>query len=620
MCGICGIFDLKSEQRSDLNIVKRMTSAIRHRGPDAIDFYFNKNVALGFARLSILDLENGMQPIGNEDNSLILLCNGEITNYKQLRSKLEDKGHRFKTVCDIEVLLHLYEEEGEDAVNYLNGQFAFVIYDIPNASLFCARDYAGIAPFFYTITDGFFIFSSEIKGILEHPRVKRKADLTGLDQIMTFPGLISPRTMFQDIMSLESGHYLKVKDGKITNREYWDLIYPTEEEQRYKKSQEYYIERLDDLIEKSIKYRLQSDVPVGFYLSGGLDSSMIAAKASKLSNHNCRHSFSIDFSDKNLSEGKYQKVMHKQLGSIHTEKLLFLSDITENLRRVIYHAEAPIKETYNAASIVLSQMVREKGVKVILTGEGADELFGGYIGYRFDKARTIPEEISPEQEHEMRMRDRIWGDRNLLYEKDYYSFAQSKNQIYSAHVLQTVEKIDCTGQYVINKERISRRSQFCQRSYIDFKLRMSDHLLSDHGDRMAYANSIEARYPFLDKELIEFAVGIPDELKLKGYNEKYILKKIASGFIPQEIVQRPKFAFTAPGSTEILKRNVEYVEDMLSYERIKRQGYFNPDTVEELKIKYKTPGFRLNVPYDSDLLIIVLTFGIWLDEFKIPAY
>lgn len=619
MCGICGMFDIKLKNRCDAEIIRRMTSVIKHRGPDASDFYIDENVALGFARLSIIDLANGMQPITNEDGSLILICNGEIFNYQELKKELIERGHKFRSNCDVEVILHLYEENGTSLVDYLNGQFAIALYDVRNKSLFCARDYAGIAPFFYTIVNGLFIFASEIKAILQHPWVKREVDMVGLDQIMTFPGLISPRTMFKNIHSLENGHCLLIRDENITDEEYWDLNYPEKGESEPPKSESFYMEKLDDLLTKAVKYRLQSDVPVGFYLSGGLDSSMIAAKIRKLADNRCRHSFSIDFTDKNISEGRYQREMAKHIGSIHTEKLFLFSDLAEKLKKVIYHCETPIKETYNTASIALSQMAMEKGIKVILTGEGADELFGGYIGYRFDQMRKPNSNMTEELERENELRLKIWGDKDFVYEKNYASFSLTKKSIFSKFVKQLYDEVDCTNSFIVKKERIMNRDVFHQRSYVDFKLRMSDHLLSDHGDRMAFANSIEARYPFLDKNLIEFATSIPIGLKLKNFTEKYILKKIAEKYVPADIIKRPKFAFTAPGSPEILKQNVEYVNDILSYERIKRQGYFDPDVVEKLKQQYMQPGFRLNVPYDDDMLIIVLTFGIWMETFQMPC-
>lgn len=619
MCGICGVFDMKNEGRVNRGYIHKMAMKLNHRGPDVMDFFYDTNVNLGFTRLSIIDLEGGMQPITNEDNSVVLICNGEIFNYRELRIFLESRGHHFKTNSDVEVVLHYYEENDMDFLNKINGQFAFAIYDSQKNQIICARDQVGIAPFFYTVADGIFVFGSEIKAILEYPAVKKEVDLVGLDQLVTFPGIISPRTLFKNIFSLENGHYLVVREGNIRNIEYWDLIYPTMDEPNNSGNEHFYVEKLDELLTESIKYRLQADVPVGFYISGGLDSSIIASKIWKIdSTGQPRHSFSIDFTDKNISESKYQRLMADYVHSLHHEKIFHPTDILNRLPDVIYHSETALKETYNTASLLLSESVQAEKIKVVLTGEGADELFGGYVGYKFDKIRNQQPQDTPNKDKENEIRTRLWGDENFFYEKDYYAHEQQKREFYSGSILENFQAINCLNYPVVNPERIKNIDILHKRSYLDFRLRMTDHLLADHGDRMAYANSVEARYPYLDKNLIDFVRFIPPDLKLKGFNEKYILKRIAEPIIPGDIVKRPKFAFVAPGSPELLKQNNEYVNDLIAYDRIKKQGYFNPDTVEKYKKQYSQADFKLNLPFDSDFLIIVITFGMFLENFNVP--
>src|SRR5688572_10823882 len=263
MCGICGFVKLdRKTSEGDVAIIEKMNRTLLHRGPDAQDTMLFENVALGFSRLSIIGLQNGMQPISNEDGSLVLICNGEIFNYVELRDELKAKGHTFRTSSDVEVIVHLYEDTGMSFLNKLNGQFAFALYDKTKKSLFCARDQMGICPLYYTSVNNTFIFGSEIKAILEHPSVIREVDVTGLDQVFTFAGLISPRTMFKNIWSLENGHYLRVDDrGEVHKSEYWDLIYPEGEINLNGKSENYYIDRLEELFENSIKLRLRADVP-----------------------------------------------------------------------------------------------------------------------------------------------------------------------------------------------------------------------------------------------------------------------------------------------------------------------------------------------------------------------
>jgi asparagine synthase (glutamine-hydrolysing) len=617
MCGVCGFIKFNGRvSEEDEKIVTRMNSKLFHRGPDAQETLLFDNIALGFSRLSIIGLSNGMQPIFNEDQSLVLVCNGEIFNYIELRDQLKKQGHVFKTHSDVEVIVHLYEEYNMEFLNMLNGQFAFALYDKRNQKLMCARDHMGICPLFYTMADDTFIFGSEIKAILEHPLVKREVDLVGLDQVFTFAGLISPRTMFKNIHSVENGHYVTVENnGRISKHEYWDLVYPEGEVAMNGKPEKYYVDRLEELFERSIALRLRSDVPTGLYLSGGLDSSMITMKVSKMHPDIRKEVFSIDFPDSKISESPFQILVANESNSNLNKKTFFFSDISERLKKVIYHCECPLKETYNTASLSLSASTREKGIKVILSGEGSDELFAGYVGYRFDKMRAlkfVQNESSPDEEV---LRERIWGDKDMFYETNFLELASIKESLYSDAVNAVFNDINCINHPVINKNRLHNRSILNKRSYIDYKVRLVDHLVSDHGDRMALANSVEVRYPFLDKDLIEFSTQIPTDLKLNDFTEKYILKKLASRFVPNAIIEREKFGFVAPGSPYLLQNNIEYINDLLSYDLIKKQGYFNPDKVEALKKTYQQKDFTLNIPFESDLLITVITFGILLDEF-----
>lgn len=617
MCGISGFVNFtRRVSGEDKETIKRMNDKLIHRGPDQQDTHCFDNVALGFSRLSIIGLDNGMQPIYNEDESLVLICNGEVFNYIELREELKAGGHTFRTSSDVEVILHLYEDHGMSFINKLNGQFAFAIYDKKKKLLFCARDQMGIVPFHYTRVSDVFVFASEIKAIIEHPDVQSEVDLVGLDQVFSFPGLISPRTMFKGISSLENGHYLVVSDeGKVTDMEYWDLIYPEEEVKMNGKGEGFYIDKLEELFEQSIELRLRADVPSGLYLSGGLDSSMITMKVNQLHAEARKEAFSIDFAESDLSETHYQQLVAEKSNSLLNKKTFYYKDISERLRQAIYHCECPIKETYNTASLALSKATRSKDIKVILSGEGSDELFAGYVGYRFDKMRAmnlVPNEVTEQEEA---LRERIWGDKSLIYETNLTEMETIKRDLYSAAVNASFDEVNCLNHFVVNKERLINRDPLSQRSYLDYKLRLVDHLVSDHGDRMALANSVEVRYPFLDKEFIQFSTQVPPEIKLKDFTEKYILKEMAGRFVPRQVIEREKFGFVAPGSPYLLQNNIDYISDILSYDTIKKQGYFNPDKIEALKKTYQQEGFTLNIPFEKDLLIPVISFGILLEEF-----
>lgn len=619
MCGIGGVFETAEGARPEASVLVRMAETLTHRGPDSSGYYLKDGAGFGFRRLSLLDLEGGSQPIFNEDDSVALICNGEIFNYRELRDELSRAGHRFRTETDVEVLVHLYEEHGIGFLNMLNGQFAFAIYDERRRTMFLARDHVGINPLYYTFAGGAFIFASEIKAILAHPRVRREVDLTGLDQVLSLPGLVSPRTMFKGIQSLPPGHYVVVRNQDLQVKEYWDLDYPACRAADEVRAEGEYVARLRELLKRSIELRLHADVPVGFYLSGGLDSSLIAALIHELHPGQQRHSFSIDFTDRSFSEAEYQRLMARHVGSIHHETKFDWSEIERRLARVIYHCECPLKETYNTASLALSGAAKEAGISAVLTGEGADELFAGYVGYRFDRLRHDKgRAYSLETALEDELRLKLWGDESLFYEKDYAAFAETKLALYSEPVAAEFAAFDFSNFPLVNKERLKGRHYVHQRSYLDFKLRMADHLLSDHGDRMALANSVEARYPFLDRHFVEFSTQVPPALKLNGFTEKYALRKVAEGLLPRRITEREKFAFVAPGGQHLLRRNVEWIDDLLSFERIKSEGYFNPVAVESLKRRYRDESFTLNIPFETDLLIVVITFGLFLETFQMP--
>jgi len=619
MCGITGIYDTANNQMIDRTILSKMSNTLSHRGPDDAGFYITKSLGLGFMRLSIIDLTTGNQPMFNEDKSLISICNGEIFNYQEIKKDLKSSGHIFYTDCDAEVLVHLYEENGIDFISKLNGQFAFAIFDKSQNKLILARDHVGIAPLFYTMHKGLFIFGSEIKAILKHPAINPEVDLTGLDQIFSFPGLVSPNTMFKNIYSLKPGHCIIVKNGTLIVKEYWDLNYPEESHIEYNQSESDYIDKLEELLLQSVKYRLIADVPVGFYLSGGLDSSMIAGLIHRIYPNEKRHSFSIGFNEAGIDETRHQRLMASHVNTIHHQILFEWSDICERFKNMIYHVECPVKESYNTCSLALSESVKKKNIKVILTGEGADELFAGYVGYRFDEAmRTGNDWDDISRAYEEEENQKLWGDRNFFYEIRQYELKDIKQSIYSKHLRSLFQDFDSANENLVDKSKLNHRHSIHKRSYLDFKLRLADHLLADHGDRLAYANSIEARYPFLDINLLEFAKEIPPNLKLNGLTEKYILKKIAGKYLPEQIINREKFGFVAPGSTYLIGRSIDWINDTLSYDTIKRQGYFDPDTVERLKKIYMSDNFSLQLPFENDLLMIVLSFGVFLELFDMP--
>ena len=399
MCGICGLYNLYEKRPIEEKIIDNMLYAIRHRGPDGQNKYITDRMALGFNRLSLLDLTNGMQPLFNETREISMVCNGEIFNYQQLKATLLEKGHKFKTATDVEVILHLYEEYGTDFPKYLNGQFAIALYDAKKEELWLVRDQIGICPLFYTIADERVIFASEIKGILEYPGIERKLNLKAVDQLMNFPGVVSPNTFFQGIYSLEAGHMLCIrKEQEPVNIEYWDLCYEQEVED---KGEAYYVERLRELLKDSIRRRLIADVPIGFYVSGGLDSSIVACYIGKFL-LDSYYSFSAEIGSGDLDESRFQKMVKECVKSEHYSVKVGEEEIWKHLSDVIYHAEGAVKESYDVAAFLLSDLVSKSPAKAVLTGQGSDEFFCGYVGYMVDLFRNMQKNQMTKEECEIK--------------------------------------------------------------------------------------------------------------------------------------------------------------------------------------------------------------------------
>lgn len=629
MCGISGIFSSAKGYPVNDQMLKAMAQRLAHRGPDDFGFFVGDGIGFGFSRLSIIDLVTGNQPHSNEDGSITSICNGEIYNFKELRHDLERRGHRFRTRCDVEIVVHLYEEYGIDCLRHLNGQFAIALYDGSRHTLLLARDHVGITPLFYTWVangaDRVLLFASEIKALLAHPGVGRNVNLAGLDQVLTFPGLVSPTTLFADIHAVPPGHYLQVgRDTSNAPACYWDLDYPEQDSVAATQPDSFYTQRVEDLLLTAVRRRLNADVPVGFYLSGGLDSSLIGALSHAVRGRPQQplHSFSITFPQASIDERRHQRLMAEHLGTIHHETEFTSDDIISRLRDAVVCAETPLKESYNTCSLALSALAHETGHKVVLTGEGADELFAGYVGYRLDatgaRCPGDPDDIETMLENELRQQ--LWGQADFFYERDYLAFREIKGSLYSEAVASRLSAFDCTRQPVVDITKLRNRHPLHQRSYVDFKLRMSDHLLADHGDRVTYANSIEARYPFLDLDLIEFIRTIPPTLLIKDATEKYLLRRVADKYLPPSVARREKFGFVAPGSPYLLRQDIDWINDLMSPERVRRQNYFNPDVVERLRRSFTVEGASINTTFEIDLLMIVLTFGILLDAFDMPAY
>ncbi|MYM91736.1 asparagine synthase (glutamine-hydrolyzing) [Rugamonas sp. FT82W] len=618
MCGIAGFIDLTGRPPAGPAALDAMLGALKHRGPDGDGVYAHGALVMGMRRLSILDAEGSQQPLHSEDGQLVLIGNGEIFNYIELRAQLLERGHRFATDGDLEVVLHLYQEHGVRFVEHINGQFALALYDRRSGELMLFRDHFGITPLFYSIAGGTLIFGSEIKAILRHPAAPRKVDLAGLDSIICFPGLVSPHTMFDGVQALRPGHYVRVAGGQAAQHEYWDLDYPPQHTDYGTLDENEQAAAFRRLFDQAVALRMRSDRPIGVYLSGGLDSSFVAASMRQQRPGGALPAFSIVFPDqRSIDERRFQRMMALEAGLDHIEVPFHEAQIGQHLRDMVWHAECPVKESYNTCSMALAAAARQAGVAVVLGGEGADELLAGYPGYRFDSLRdpSRPEALTAD---EAAARQRLWGCASVRYERQYHQFGVWRRQFYSDAVLADFGRVDRLAQPPLRTDRLHGRHPVHQRSYIDSKLRMADHLLGDHGDRMAMWQSVEGRYPFLDRHLVDFVRGVAPERKVRGLDEKILLKHAAQGRVPQAIVRREKFGFRSQGSHALLRLRLPWVEDLLDPARLRRQGYLNPDTIAALAAAARQPGTQANPHAEDDLLLVAITFGLLLELFDLP--
>lgn len=627
MCGICGSVNLGG-LAVDRDLVQRMTGAIRHRGPDECGIYTDTRVGLGHARLSIIDLTGGGQPMFNEDRSIGITFNGEIFNYLELREELIRKGHKFRTRSDTEVILHLYQEEGERCVERFNGQWAFAIWDVRRQKLFLSRDRLGIRPLFYTQTANSFLFASEIKALLACPEVDCALDLRALDQIFTFWVTLPPRTAFRNIRQLPPGHCLVLENGKVRVWQYWCLEYAPVSEGT-ENDQKKLSEDLLSLLLDATRIRLRADVPVGAYLSGGIDSTFTAALARQLVGERLS-TFSVSFDDAEFDESTYQKEASRFLATQHSDVHCSYEDIARVFPEVVWHAEQPIIRTAPAPLYLLSELVRNSGFKVVLTGEGADEILGGYDIFKESKIRLFWGR-NPASEFRPLLLKRLYPymdsmqRQSLPYLKRFFCVTpEDLASPFFSHLprwgltsrikmfLSDAVKAELKTSAVVREMEealpppFSSWPTFNQAEYLETTYLMPGYILSSQGDRMAMAHAVEGRYPFLDFRVVEFAAKLSQRFKMKVLDQKYLLKEAARGLIPDSIRKRHKQPYRAPDGKSFFCPAGSYAEDLLSSETIKRDGIFNPQSVAALVAKFRS-GHPTSVKDDMALVGVLST-------------
>ncbi|MBV9958745.1 MAG: asparagine synthase (glutamine-hydrolyzing) [Acidobacteria bacterium] len=595
MCGIAGFIDRRAsvaarEERASL--LDRMLRRIAHRGPDDQGMFVEGTAALGMRRLSIIDLAGGHQPLSGCDPALTLVFNGEIYNYRELQRELEARGHSFRTHSDTETIAHAYEEFGAQCVDYLRGMFAFAIWDERAGRLFIARDRVGKKPLYYTLTpDGTFVFGSELKTLLEHPSVTRETNPDALDAYLSFGYVPDPLSIFRGIEKLPPGHHLTVEGGRVRVEQYWDFSYEPVEEKR----EEEYLEELRALLDEAVRLRLVSDVPLGAFLSGGVDSSAVVGLMSRAMSQPVK-TFSIGFNEDTYNELKYARVAAKAFGTEHHE-FIVTPDICEIVDELVWHFDEPFADSSAIPTYMVSKMAREY-VTVVLSGDGGDELFAGYTRYVVDRKRSglarLPRVV---REGVMQPISRglphgAWG-RNYLrnvslaplerYIDSISIFTElNKGSLYASDFKARLRG-NSAGTEMFRKltSQVKTGDAVDPLLYLDSKTYLPGDILTKV-DRMSMAVSLEARVPLLDHKLIEFVTRIPASLKLKGLETKYIFKRAVADLVPAEILHRPKQGFGVPVADWINLQLRERIHETLTEQRTRERGLFDTHYVNLL--------------------------------------
>ena len=619
MCGIAGILRLRSGEATPFReALVRMASALFHRGPDELGVYRDDRAGLAHARLSIIDLLTGQQPLADEGGVTWIVFNGEIFNYIELREELVALGHRFRTKSDTEVIVHAYRAWGDAAFERMNGQWAVALWDSVAQRLVLSRDRMGICPLHFCEYGGHLYFASEVKAIFAaNAAIPRSFDPTGIAQTFTFWTIVPPQSVFSGVAELEPGHVRTYENGTVRDRAFWTLRYPEFPDARdqFEGSIEDAVNEVRKALENATSLRmLRADVPVGSYLSGGLDSSLVAALGRRCGGDRFQ-TFSLRFDDAEYDETAFQRLMVRVLGSQHHEVVVSRSDIANVFPEVIYHTERPILRTAPAPLFLLSKLVRKQGIKVVLTGEGADEMFAGYDIFREGKVRRFWGR-QPTSTRRSRLLERLYPyltrspvsqqamarqffGRNIdahrtpgfAHDTRWHTTGALK-RLLSKDMQASIASGDVVGEFLAHLPvEFSHWSSLAQDQYIEIRTLLSGYLLSSQGDRMLLANSVEGRFPFLDRDVVDLANSLPAAYKLRVLDEKHVLKRAAEGVVPNEILARKKQPYRAPDALSFIGEDApDYIDEAFSERALRDSNVFEPQLVIQLLRKCRACG------------------------------
>ena len=625
MCGICGIVYSERERPVSRETLARMTDILRHRGPDSDGFHVAPGIGLGFRRLSIVDLQTGDQPITNEDGTIAVVCNGEIYNHVELRRHLIAAGHRFKTASDVEVIVHLYEQYGADFVLRLRGMFGLALWDAPRRRLLLARDRLGIKPVHYAITPDGLFFGSEPKAILASGAVAADPDVQSLRQLFSYTRIMAPRTFVAGIRRLPAGHCLTWTNGKVELRQYWDAEFPSRHEYEERVSEQEWADGLRQKLTESVRLHLRSDVPVGTWLSAGIDSSSVTALMSQMVPDPIK-TFTLRFEDPHFDELRNQKALddYPQYRLAGHRIVCRRSDLAR-FPKAIWHGE----DTLMGSVLIGQLMVAEAAaahVKVVLTGEGSDEILGGYSWYPTTRVlepvfrlprpmRRLLASVPPIRRRWPGAAGTIAGPREMNFERYSRSINHLRSQsageeLFSQDILDRLRGYDDSADAPPPPAGFETWHPFARMQYFDIKHRMADAVVLGL-DRASMACSVEARVPFLDHELVEFCARIPPRVKMKWLREKHILRRAMESILPPDIVHRKKRPLQVPTDEWLRDDLPAFAEELLSETALRATGYFKPERVTALRRRHRERKENL-----GQVLAAVLGVQVWHDLFR----
>ncbi len=643
MCGIAGLFNLKGRGAVDRQTLDAMGKALHHRGPDEQGIFVSDGVGLVSRRLSIMDVAHGQQPQADETGSIHAILNGEIYEIAKHRRALEARGHVLKTNCDTELLPHYYAERGADFLEDLNGQFSIAIHDARDGSLLVARDRYGITPFFYTtatrLGPDWFVFASEMKALFAAGLIEPTADLRGLDQVMNFIAVPGPRTCFAGIRILPQGHFLKLGGGTGSASLESPVCFsryrfPTREEDYIDGSEDELIDRFEELLLTATERRLAADVPVGTYLSGGVDSSLITAMATRIKGK-APAIFSIAMKGQDgLDESHEAKALAHVLGTEPTVVECNADVILDNYARLVAAAEAPVVDTSAVALMKLAEAVHEAGYKTVLTGEGSDEFLGGYPWFRIANVIENADGLTFGTAGDgVRSAMRFWigldrearaydiGCRksaggNNAFHTFFLLINANRRKFYSKDMLDTIEGVDHYAPLAPPENEIAKWHPMNRSIYWGARIFLQGHLLSLKGDRVAMANSVETRYPFLDDDVISFVSALHPKWKIRNGRSKYLLRRVAERWLPQESAWRQKKMLRGPSGNHWIGQPHPVTDRFLSREALERSGYFDPEKVMAARESVNaTPDILYKRESETLGLTAVLATQIWHERF-----